>query len=68
MPEYTVGSNVSVSRFMVEEMDLPDSSVSTVIDGVHTDFFRRPSRRETLRTELGISPSTTRWSSIPGPC
>jgi len=54
MPEYTVGSNVSVSRFMVEEMHLPASRVSTVIDGVHTDFFPKTPPEGNLRAELGI--------------
>jgi glycosyltransferase involved in cell wall biosynthesis len=54
MPEYTVGSNVSVSRFMVEEMGLPEERVATVIDGVHTDFFSQETSGSDLRTELGI--------------
>ncbi|MBA4395519.1 MAG: glycosyltransferase family 1 protein, partial [Desulfobacca sp.] len=39
MPEYTVGSNGSVSDFLIQEMHLPTSKVETVIDGVHSDFF-----------------------------
>ena len=58
MPEYTVGSNVSVSRFMVEEMGLPKSKVETVIDGVHTDFFEHTGEEDDLRKKLGI-PSET---------
>lgn len=56
MPEYTVGSNVSVSQFMVEEMGLPASRVATVIDGVHTDFFSEDAAASNLRSELGIPP------------
>ncbi len=58
MPEYTVGSNVSVSDFMVTEMGLPPSRVETVIDGVHTDFFKKTGEEVDLRTRLGILPET----------
>ena len=68
MPEYTVGSNVSVSNFMVEEMHLPASRVSTVIDGVHTDFFsKNPPEKEISERNWGFPPKT-RWSFIPGLC
>ena len=54
MPEYTVGSNVTVSAFMVEEMGLPASNVATVIDGVHTGFFSDKGDAGNLRKELGL--------------
>ena len=56
MPEYTVGSNVAVSDFMMEEMQIPPSRVETVIDGVHTDFFPIGGSDEGFRTQLGIPP------------
>lgn len=58
MPEYTVGSNVSVSHFMVTEMGLPESRVETVIDGVHTDFFAKTGAEKDLRQRLGLAPET----------
>lgn len=58
MPEYSVGSNVSVSDFLVREMNLPRSKVETVIDGVHTDFFTPPDRENDLRKKLNIPPKT----------
>ena len=58
MPDYTVGSNVSVSHFMVTEMGLPKSKVETVIDGVHTDFFQHTGQEVDLRKRLGIPPET----------
>lgn len=54
MPEYTVGSNVSVSEFMVQEMGLPPERVETVIDGVHSDFFKETDRDPALKGKLGI--------------
>lgn len=58
MPEYTVGSNGSVSDFLVQEMHLPKSRVETVIDGVHTDFFAPKGNETALRTKLGIAAET----------
>lgn len=54
MPEYTVGSNVSVSNFLVEEMHLSKARVATVIDGIHTDFFTQGTRSVDLRKKIGI--------------
>lgn len=56
MPEYTVGSNVSVSEFMVQKMHLPVARVDTVIDGVHGDFFDQKNVHGDLREKLGIDP------------
>jgi len=58
MPEYSVGSNVSVSEFLVREMHLPESKVATVIDGVHTDFFTPPAQVNDLRKQFGLAPRT----------
>lgn len=56
MPEYTVGSNVSVSEFLVQEMHLPVARVDTVIDGVHGDFFDPKTVDPDLRKKLGLDP------------
>jgi glycosyltransferase involved in cell wall biosynthesis len=58
MPEYTVGSNVSVSEFMVGEMGLPPARVETVIDGVHSDFFLPQGEPDDLRKTLHLEPNT----------
>lgn len=56
MSEYTVGSNVSVSDFMVQQMHLPPARVDTVIDGVHGDFFDPKTVDRDLGKKLGLDP------------
>jgi glycosyltransferase involved in cell wall biosynthesis len=56
MPEYTVGSNISVSEFMVQQMNLPQARVDTVIDGVHGDFFDPKTVDRDLGKKLGLDP------------
>ncbi len=51
-----VGSNISVSQFLREEMGLPPERVTTVIDGVHMGFFDGTGRQDLAR-ELGLDPS-----------
>ncbi len=58
MPEYSVGSNVSVSEFLVKQMHLPPARVDTVIDGVHGDFFDPKTVDHDLRNKLGLPPGT----------
>lgn len=53
--EQAVGSNVSVSQFLEEEMGLPPERVCTIIDGVHMGFFTGSEGRD-LKAELGIDP------------
>jgi len=67
MPEYTVGSNVSVSRFMVEKMGLPEGRVATVIDGCTRTFSpRRPPDPTCGRN--WASRRAVRWCFTPGLC
>ncbi len=49
-----VGSNVSVARFLEDEMGLPPERVACIIDGVHMGFFEGSGRTD-LRAELGIA-------------
>jgi glycosyltransferase involved in cell wall biosynthesis len=51
--EQSVGSNVSVGNFLIEEMGLPPDRVSTIIDGVHMGFFDGTGRTG-LKADLGI--------------
>lgn len=53
LPDFTVGSNLSVSEFMVKEMECPQEKVATVIDGVHTGFFTNNDDRG-LKKRLNI--------------
>ncbi len=51
----SVGSNVMVSDFLIEEMGLPAERVCTIIDGVHMGFFAGSGRTD-LKAALGIAP------------
>jgi glycosyltransferase involved in cell wall biosynthesis len=50
-----VGSNINISKFLVEEMGLRADKVCTIIDGMHMGFFDG-SGEDNLKAKLGIAP------------
>jgi glycosyltransferase involved in cell wall biosynthesis len=53
--DYSVGSNINISKFLVEEMGLRADKVCTIIDGVHMGFFDGTGE-DNLKAKLGIAP------------
>lgn len=53
MPDFFICSSVSNGDIIKNKFNVSPDKVRVVIDGVHTDFFNRPPKKN-LREELGI--------------
>jgi len=53
MPDFFICSSVSNGEIIKDRFHIKPEKVKVVIDGVHTDFFNRPSRKD-FKTSLGI--------------